>query len=61
MVLPESRARLESRIYGSTVARIPREALEGLRFRCPAPADAAIDDADALLRSSRRSCSRERR
>lgn len=45
----ESRAFLEGHIYGSTIARIPREAFENLVVRLPQPNDAAIELADVLL------------
>lgn len=46
---PVNRAFLEGHIYGSTVARIPREAFENLEVRVPRREDPAIELADTLL------------
>lgn len=51
MFLPDSRAWLEAHIYGSTVARIPRESLEELRVPCPdAGHPAIVLGSESLLR-----------
>jgi len=49
MFSPGSRAWLEGHVYGSTVARIPREAIEGLRVPFPPVDHPAIDIGRSLL------------
>jgi len=46
----DSRSFLEGHTYGSTIARIPREAFENLVVRLPKEDDDAIERADASLR-----------
>lgn len=50
MFTRDSRAWLEGHVYGSTVARIPREAIEGLCVACPSRDSPTISLAEQLLR-----------